>query len=133
MVPGMNHDARALAARYYASSARSLGDDLVALAANPAGVVVWLPALVALLKPVCSACPGQWEDLRHIPAAADAWYVHLLAGSLPLALRLGRGLQPLPLLCFRRGLRNPAPHIHAWRHFVHNPDTIERHTHHGIH
>ena len=32
--------------------------------------------------------------------------------------KLASGLAPLPRLCFRRGLRNPVPHIYLWRQFV---------------
>ncbi len=118
MVPCMDNDARHTARRYYAGSPRSLREDLAALGGNPAGIVVWTPQLVALLKPVASARAAEWEDLGVSPADADAWYVHLLAGDLELARRLGAGLVPLPKLCFRRGLRSPAPHIRRWRSFV---------------
>lgn len=115
----MDKDARHTARRYYAGSTRRLADDLAALGGNPAGVIVWLPQLVALLKPAAAANADGWEELGSSPAQPDAWYVHLLAGDLELARLLGARLAPLPHLCFRRGLRSPAPHIHRWRQFVH--------------
>ena len=118
MVCGMDNDARTTARRYYADSGRSLQRDWDALCGNPRAVVVWTPQLVALLLPVNSAHAAEWEGLPVDPAGADAWYVHLLAGDLALARELASGLAPLPRLCFRRGLRNHAPHIHPWRAFI---------------
>lgn len=114
----MDNDARATARRYYAGSTRSLRGDLAALGGNAAGVVVWSPRLVAMLKPAACARAAEWEELEQSPADADAWYVHLLAGDLGLARRLGAMLPALPFLCFRRGLRGPAPHIRRWSSFV---------------
>ena len=119
MVRFMDNDARHTARCYYASSTRNLQADLAALGGNAAGVVVWTPQLVAMLKPVAAGRAAEWEELAESPADADAWYVHLLAGDLELARRLGAGLAALPLLCFRRGLRNATPHIHRWQSFVH--------------
>ncbi len=109
----MSTDARSMACRYYAGSGRNLGDDMAALAANPQGVVVFLPRLVALMKPVEHARPESWLALGSSPHGADAWYVHLLAGELAWALQLGRSLPAYPWLCFQRGARSTA--LHRWR------------------
>ncbi len=118
MVALMDNDARTTARRYYAACGRSLRNDLAALAGNRGAAVVWTPQLVALLLPVDSARAETWEELPDSPEGADAWYVHLLAGDLALARRMASALAPLPRLCFRRGLRNPVPHIYLWRQFV---------------
>ncbi len=112
----MSTDARELAALYYAGSGRSMAADVSALSRNPRGVVVVTPRLFALLRPVCSRRPESWaERLAKDDPSADAWYVHLLAGDLRLALQLGRMLPPLPLLCFHRGKRSGRPHRYSWR------------------
>ncbi len=109
----MSTDARRMARRYYLGSGRSLEDDMAALAANPQGVVAFLPGLVALMKPVESARPESWMELARPAVAADAWYIHLLVGDLAFARRLGQGLAAYPWLCFQRGARNAT--LHRWR------------------
>lgn len=90
--------------------------DVAALSRNPRGVVIVTPRLFALLRPVCSRRPESWADhLEQDVPFADAWYVHLLAGDLRLALQLARTLPELPLLCFQRGVRSGRPHRHRWR------------------
>ena len=131
MLPLMSTDARCSARRYYAGSGRSLATDLAAFAANPRGVIVFLPQLVALMKPVELARPEAWQQLVHSPERADAWYIHLLAGDLGLARALGRLLAPLPWLCFQRGARSPRLHCRRWARFISNQThTIKNH--HGI-
>lgn len=110
----MSRDARVLAARYYAGSCRALPRDLAALSTNPQGVVLFSPRLVALMRPVRSDRPGDWQELALPCPEADAWYVHLLAGDLGLALRLAGLLPPLPLLCFQRGSRSSRIHRCRW-------------------
>ncbi len=114
----MSSDARDGARRYYEGSGRSMVADLAALAANPRAVVVLLPSLVALLKPVRHDRPQDWDALAHSPDGADAWYVHLLVGDLGLARRLGAGLACLPWLCFQRGARHARIHRRPWRRIV---------------
>lgn len=112
----MSKDARELAALYYAGSGRSLAADVAALCRNPRGIVMSTPRLFALMRPVCSRRPESWaEHLSLDISAADAWYVHLLAGDLQLAFQLGHTLPPLPLLCFQRGSRSGRPHRLSWR------------------
>ncbi len=114
----MSPDARDRARQYYSGSGRSMAADMAALAANPHGVLVLLPKLVALLKPVRRDRPQDWGALAHSPAGADAWYVHLLVGDLRLARRLGAGLERYPWLCFQRGARNACLHSWQWRRVV---------------
>lgn len=114
MLSGMSRDARILAARYYAGSPRDLAADVAALSRNPQGVVLYSPQLVALMKPVLSRRPREWQELDTPCPQADAWYVHLLAGKLELALNLGHLLPELPLLCFQRGSRSSVIHRHRW-------------------
>ncbi len=114
----MSTDARSTARRYYEGSGRSLGADVAALAANPQGVIVWHPQLVALMKPVEAACPQDWEQLACPVPGADAWYVHLLVGDLALARALGAGLPALRWLCFQRGARSSTLHRWSWERFV---------------
>ncbi len=114
----MSTDARSVARRYYTGSGRSLEADVAALATNPQGVVVFLPRLVALMKPVEHARPQDWLALAHSPQGADAWYVHLLVGDLAWARRLGRGLPAHRWLCFQRGARNATLHRWSWERFV---------------
>ncbi len=121
----MSPDARDRARCYYDGSGRSLAADLAALADNPLGVVVFMPRLVALLKPVCHESPQEWEQLRYSPAGADAWYVHLLVGELGLARRLGAGLARYPWLCFQRGARNACLHRWHWKRVVPQLNNIE--------
>ena len=112
----MSKDARELAALYYAGSGRSLAADVAALSLNPRGIIIITPRLFALMRPVCSRRPESWaEHLSLDIPAADAWYVHLLAGDLQLALQLGSTLPSLPLLCFQRGRRSARLHRHSWR------------------
>ena len=90
--------------------------DVDALCRNPRGIVMSSPRLFVLMRPVCSARPESWaEHLSLDIPAADAWYVHLLAGDLQLARILGHTLPPLPLLCFQRGSRSGRPHRLSWR------------------
>ena len=114
----MSQDARDRARAYYGGSGRDMAADCAALSANPQGVLVLLPRLVALLKPVRHDRPQDWDRLAHSPASADAWYVHLLAGDLRLAMRLGAGLRRHDWLCFQRGARNARLHRWPWRRLV---------------
>lgn len=114
MLAAMSTDARLVARRYYAAAGRDLAADLAALSSNPEGVVVFLPRLVVLMKPVASKCPDDWGRLEENPPCADGWYVHLLAGDLPLARRLAWLLPGLRWVCFQRGLRHAAPHCRSW-------------------
>ena len=113
----MNTDARVQAAAYYAAAGRKMEDDIAALMRHPQGVVLLMPQLVVLMKPTRSSAPELWEQLETTPAAPDAWYIHLLAGNLPLARRLAAVLPPLRWLCFRRGRRSSAPHCLPWAAF----------------
>lgn len=110
----MSTDAREIARHYYEAAGRDLGADLAALAAQPEGVVIFLPRLVVLMKPVSSANPADWEHLGSTPPCADGWYVHLLVGDLALARRLAWLLPGRRWLCFQRGLRHAAPHRRSW-------------------
>ncbi len=123
MVPAMSEDARSSARRYYDGSERSLRVDMAALAANPHGVVVFLPRLVALMKPVESARPETWLALAEHSDGADAWYVHLLVGDLAFARQLGADLPAYPWLCFQRGARSSMLHRWRWARFVSSPVT----------
>ncbi len=115
----MNTDARAQAAAYYQAAGRNMEHDIAALLQHPQGVVLLMPQLVVLMKPVQSSAPELWEQLEQEPAGADAWYVHLLAGDLQLARRLAAALPPLHWLCFRRGRRSTTPHRLPWAVFCH--------------
>lgn len=88
-----------------------MAQELAALRRNPRAVLLLMPELTALLKPVRRDRPAEWEQLAHSPADADAWYVHLLVGDLALARRLAACLPLLPWFCFQRGLRSPQPHL----------------------
>ena len=114
MVSGMSTDARTLANHYYAESDRCLAVDLAVLGEHPQGVVLYMPQLVVLMKPVQRAHPDDWENLSTIFPAADAWYIHLLAGDLSMARRMAAELQPMRWLCFRRGLRHHRAHCLPW-------------------
>ncbi len=114
----MSTDARSTARRYYNGSGRCLEADMAALAANPQGVVIFLPRLVAFLKPVDFSCPQHWLALAHSPQEANAWYVHLLVGDLAWACRIGRSLPALHWLCFQRGARNASLHRVSWARFL---------------
>ena len=117
----MNADARTQAWEYYKAAGRQMDADLEALAAHPQGVILLMPRLVALMKPVLSSQPELWPQLEHVFPAADAWYIHLLVGDLGLARRLAATLPPRQWLCFQRGLRSPRPHRLAWHAFLHQP------------
>lgn len=111
----MSTDARQTARQYYAAHGRDMGSDIAALLANPQGVVLLSPRLVALLKPVCTRSPEQWTNLEQSPCGADGWYVHLLCGDLALARRLACTLPPLRLLVFQRGGRGERWHSCRWQ------------------
>ncbi len=131
----MSSDARSTARHYYAGSGFSLAADMAALAANPQGIVIFLPQLVVLAKPVEHDHPEQWVDLGTSPQGADAWYVHLLAGELAQARQIARRLPAYPWLCFQRGARSAAIHRRSWARFVnrlHPQPQIERNTPYGI-
>lgn len=111
----MNTDARATALRYYRTAGRDPHADLRALARNPQGVFLFSPTLVVLMKPVLRHRPQDWENLEESPAGADAWYVHLLAGSLRQAQELAKLLPARRWLCFQRGRRSTRLHVLPWR------------------
>lgn len=119
----MNADARARAREYYRNTGRSLEADLAALAEHPGGVVLMMPQLVVLMKPVLHTQPELWPQLEHIAPEPDAWYIHLLVGNLALARRLAAAQEPRAWLCFQRGLRSTAPHCRPWHAFVNQPPT----------
>lgn len=114
----MNADARKKAWEYYRAAGRDMDADLAALAEHPQGVLLFMPQLVVLMKPVCSRAVAQWTDLPRLFPAADGWYVHLLVGDLRLARQLATALPPRPWLCFQRGRRHPAPHRIPWQAFL---------------
>lgn len=91
----MKPDARVQAQQYYLAAGRDMEADLAALAAHPQGVVLMMPQLVALMKPVQSTEPHLWPLLEHVFHAADAWYVHLLVGDLGIARHMATALPPL--------------------------------------
>lgn len=94
-----SRDARLTAKQYYASSARNLQTDLGLLSASAEGAVFWTPRLVMLMKAINHrTAPALWMEGES--PAPDAWYVHLLAGDLQLALKWVRDLPPLPFFCF---------------------------------
>ena len=125
----MNADARTQAWEYYKAAGRQMDADLEVLAAHPQGVILLMPRLVVLMKPVLSSAPELWPQLEHVFPEADAWYVHLLAGDLRLARQLAAALPPRQWLCFQRGRRNTTPHRLAWHAFLHNKPTEH---HYGI-
>lgn len=110
----MSTDARAAAAAYYEHSYRSFAKDVEDLRSNPQGVVVLTPRLVVLMMPALSYDPDSWRNLRVSPPGADAWYVHLMAGDVSLALHAAHVLPPLRWLCFIRGRRNNHVHRLPW-------------------
>ncbi|MBQ8480118.1 MAG: hypothetical protein IJ503_07010 [Akkermansia sp.] len=116
----MSTDARIAALRYYRAFGRDCAADLAALAANPQGVVVWLPRLVVLMKAADSRDPAQWGNLAESPAGADGWYVHLLAGDVALARRLACEVPRRRWACFQRGRRSAAPHRLGWQRLISN-------------
>ncbi len=122
-VAAMNTDARVQAQQYYQAAGRDMAADLAALAAHPHGVVLLMPQLVALLRPVDSTKPPTWQELDSTSTREDAWYVHLLVGNLALARRLAAALPPRRWLCFQRGLRSPRAHRLSWSAFCHQPTT----------
>lgn len=117
----MNTDARARARQYYHAAGRQMEPDLEALRQHPQGVVLMMPQLVALLKPVAAQNADHWQQLEQVTPHPDAWYVHLLVGDLRLARQLARALPPLQWLCFQRGLRSPRPHRLPWLRIL-SPD-----------
>jgi len=118
MVSCVNTDARDIARAYYAGSERCLQKDMAALTSHPGGVVVFLPQLVVLMKPVASSRPETWESLETRSAEEDGWYIHLLTGDLALARRLARLLPVRRWLCFHRGQRHSRPHIRCWERIL---------------
>lgn len=128
----MNADARVQAEQYYRAAGRSMEADLTALQQHPQGVVLLMPQLVALMKPVVNSQPESWQELPLVYPDADGWYVHLLVGNLVLARRLAAELTPLRWLCFQRGLRNARPHRLPWTAFCHQSTTHSYHSHYGI-
>lgn len=114
----MNADARKQAWEYYQAAGRDMDADLAILSAQPQGVVLLMPQLVALVRPVHSRAPELWSRLEHIFPTTDAWYVHLLVGDLALARKLATALAPQRWLCFQRGLRNSTPHRLPWAAFL---------------
>ena len=68
----MTPDARVQAQQYYHAAGRDMEADLAALAAHPQGVVLLMPQLVALMKPVLSTQPHLWPQLEHRFPETDA-------------------------------------------------------------
>ena len=119
----MNTDARIQAQQYYQAADRDMAADLEALSQHSQGIILLMPQLVALMKPVDSSAPATWQELALHAPGADAWYVHLLVGDLLLARRLAAGLPPLRWLCFQRGRRSTRPHRLPWSAFLHQSTT----------
>lgn len=128
----MNADARVQALQYYQAAGRSMATDLEALLLHSQGVVLMMPQLVVLMKPVDSSQPASWPELELEYSAADAWYVHLLVGNLALARQLAGALPPRRWLCFQRGSRSPRPHRIPWTEFCKISTSIQPHSQYGI-
>ncbi len=118
MLSCMSRDARQQAHRYYTLQGRDLMTDLTALGENARGIIAWTPQLVALMKPVCCHHAQDWLRLESSPAHANAWYVHLLIGSLDFACQLGARLESYDYICFQRGLRSTRVHVSSWERLI---------------
>lgn len=125
----METDARIIAIRYYQGSDRELAADMTALSSNPDAIIIYLPQLVVLAKPVSTRHPQQWDNLHESPPGADAWYVHLMAGDMQQARETARRLPPRPWICFQRGARNTRPHIIRWERFTTPPHPTNNRKH----
>lgn len=114
----MSKDARTLACAYYAAAGRSLQDDIAALSSHEQGVFLYSPQLVALMRSTSRHDSAPWLHLDTRQTDVDTWYIHLLVGDVRLAQSLGAMLEPLPWLCFQRGLRHPRLHVWPWKSFL---------------
>lgn len=115
MLRFMSTDARVIARQYYATYGRNMCSDISALQANPQGVVLFTPFVVAMLKPIRTDEDLLWMDLAQSPPNPDGWYVHLLCGDLSLARLLAYRLRPLRWLIYQRGVRGTGWRRCLWK------------------
>lgn len=74
MLRFMSTDARVIARQYYATYGRNMCSDISALQANPQGVVLFTPFVVAMLKPIRTDEDLLWMDLAQSPPQSG-WLV----------------------------------------------------------
>lgn len=103
-------DAREEVRLYYKNSFRILSDDVIDLVMNRQGVVVWTENCCLLARMVNSKDKDSWECLWEETEDPDAWYVHLMAGDVKVAMELAKKASPLPFVVFQRGLRDERVH-----------------------
>lgn len=95
-----------------------MAEDFAALSAHPQSVLLCMPELLVMMKAVRHDRPDTWENLYHEEEAADAWYIHLLAGDLTLARRMAAALPRRRFCCFRRGARHGRAHVLPWERLL---------------
>lgn len=96
---------------YYYNSFRSLEDDIAALSGIQDGVVVLTKDFSVLARRVNSKEHYKWTSLWEKYDTTDAWYIHLMAGSLEKAYEAFKDLPKEKYVVFHRGKRNDKAHI----------------------
>jgi hypothetical protein len=85
--------------------ARTFREDLEAHLLNPAALVVSIPQVFALVRPVCRAWGREsivnpWFG-NSLTCAPDCWHIYLSAGEYPAIFTFPH--EPLPWVSFERG------------------------------
>lgn len=99
-------DTRTFFINYFLESTRSMYDDLRALRINPGGFVLLSKDFSVMAKRVNSKNEHDWLNLYKEEQNTDAWYIHLMAGSIAKAKEVFKTLPHEPYVVFHRGMRD---------------------------
>lgn len=106
-------DAKSEFIDYYDNSWRSMTDDFEMLIADKNGGFVHMsPEVCIFAKGVDSTMDYRWPELDIEYDNVDAYYIHLMAGSVEAAKELARRMPLKKYIVFHRGHRdeNDRPH-----------------------
>ena len=98
-------DTREWIEEYYGDSFRCLDLDIMTLLKCPGGFVYLSRDFSVLAKRVDSTDEYNWPELDKEYETTDAWYIHLMCGSLERASAVFRDLPKEKYFCFHRGVR----------------------------
>lgn len=100
-------DARQETIDYYKGKGRSISQDMVWHAKNPGGVVIWTHRLVVMARPVSlDTNPTHIIEPEWVTREPyDAWYIHIIAGSMAALLPHIHEIKKYPSIAFQRNGR----------------------------
>lgn len=91
---------------YYDNSFRTLDFEFKQLMEDPHGFIHMTPELSIFAREVDSNDPYNWSELDHVFDKTDAWYVHLMCGSMEAAKKLIKSMPLKKYIVFQRGARD---------------------------